>query len=355
MGVNEDAHRYEETTKALEHSSEYLKIHDYIQVVGYEIDEVMFDQLWQCISEDRCTPMGAAILEWMGYDPAQERNNQAKFKNLLKSHKIQYREIKHIDPEFTEYPELVKEAKSYSIEALSSKKWIIMDSEDFKDMVMYLRTKKATAIHVYYRSVEKLFRMHCEYTSYFMKRQAETLLNEKNQIIEEKDKQNNSLKDEVQTTHVKLNVSRDIVVPPIPQNPRLMNWCGIIEMAPSFIPCETDPGYIQEHKPHVIIVRFQRKKFGWRFNKIKAFGNKTNEKAEMNVKFPSSNAINLNLRLKEKLKGTPYRFFGGYGVVIDPGGSVEELIEIVKKIHEERLHYAEYTCYHTYDFNTVWY
>ena len=97
--------------------------------------------------------------------------------------------------------------------------------------------------------------MYYDYTSHFQKRQLkeqEEVIEEQEQLIkvaaqyiEEQEEQNMELQDQVQTTHVKLEESRDVVVPPIPENPRLMLWCGIIEMAPSFIPWETDPSYVQ--------------------------------------------------------------------------------------------------------------
>ena len=125
----------------------------------------------------------------------------------------------------------------------------------------------------------------------------------------------------------------------VSEDPGLMYLC-IIEMDPLYKPCDTDPMFIQKHKPHVLIERIQLKHLNDRLKDIQALGNGTNKNAVMRDEFPSPNAINLINRLKEKLKGTPYKFVGGYGVVIGPGGSVEELIEIVKEVHEERLDYA---------------
>ena len=181
----------------------------------------------------------------MGYDSAQERFNQATFKKLLTSHKIQYREIKHTDPDFTDYPDLVEEANYVSTltrNNLDKKKWIIMGARDFKKMVMSLQTKKADQIKEYYISLEELFQMHYEYTVHFQKRQ----LQEQARVIEEQEEQNIELNDKVQTTNVKLDVARDVVVPPIEDKPSLMHWYAIVEMAPSFVPCESDPKYIQK-------------------------------------------------------------------------------------------------------------
>ncbi|ASZ84988.1 008L [Cherax quadricarinatus iridovirus] len=63
-----------------------------------------------------------------------------------------------------------------------------MDSDDFKEMVMCLRTKKAKDIRRYYLSIEKLFKMYCEYTLHFNTRREERRVLEKQREIEQKDK-----------------------------------------------------------------------------------------------------------------------------------------------------------------------
>ena len=108
--------------------------------------------------------------------------------------------------------------------------------------------------------------MYCEYTKCFQKR-------------------------EITGLNMKLYVARDVVVPPIPEDPSLMHWCGIIEMAPGFVPCESDPKYIQKYKPNVIIARIQQRNLGTRLKEIQALGNGTNKNAEMRDKFPSPNAM----------------------------------------------------------------
>lgn len=81
-----------------------------LEWLGYEIDPFMFDRFWQHVSNSSCLPLPTAVFEWLGYDHRQERNNKAMFIQLLKSHDIQFRQIKHTDPDFTDYPELVEEA-----------------------------------------------------------------------------------------------------------------------------------------------------------------------------------------------------------------------------------------------------
>ena len=149
MGVSEDVRRYEETTKALEHSDEFLNMIDYCKVVGYE-DGI--DEVWHNLSKKPYIIVDDMILEWLGLDRKQRRMSRSMFVNMLKSN-----EIKYFD--FTGYPE----------------KWIIMGARDFKKMVMSLETTKGDAVHRYYINMSTVFRMHCEYTLHFMKRQTDKL------------------------------------------------------------------------------------------------------------------------------------------------------------------------------------
>ena len=106
----------------------------------------------------------------MGYDFAKKADNKAAFIKLLESYEIPYRLIKHTDLEFEKYLEFVQEASTMTVNALKSKKWIVMDSKDFKMAVMCLRTERADDVRRYYISLEKLFKIYCEYTLYHLMR-----------------------------------------------------------------------------------------------------------------------------------------------------------------------------------------
>ncbi|ATE87063.1 hypothetical protein [Shrimp hemocyte iridescent virus] len=120
--------------------------------------------------------MCAAVINWLGYDSKQERNNKSAFVQLLDSNNIEFTQIGYKDSNFSNYPELVEDAKTCSKAALKSKQWIIMGSDDFKRMVMCLRTKRAGQIRDYYLAIEKLFKMYCEYTHHYNLRVAKMLV-----------------------------------------------------------------------------------------------------------------------------------------------------------------------------------
>lgn len=159
--------RYRETAIALANSENLLNIFEFIEVVEFPINTFMLDKFWHCIAENRSVDVHGTVLTWLGYESKNEYDNKATFIQLLNSHGIQFKQIKHTDPEFQEYPELIEEAKSLHANALNRKKWIIMNSDDFKEMVMCLQTKKASFIRKYYLSLEKLIKMYGEYTYLF--------------------------------------------------------------------------------------------------------------------------------------------------------------------------------------------
>lgn len=66
------------------------------------LHQFMFDKFWQHISRKTSVNVDVRLFEWMGYDSVRKYDNKAIFIKLLKSNDIQYREIKHTDPEFVE-------------------------------------------------------------------------------------------------------------------------------------------------------------------------------------------------------------------------------------------------------------
>ncbi|ASZ85033.1 053L [Cherax quadricarinatus iridovirus] len=90
-----------------------------------------------------------------------ECESKTRILNLLKSENIPYRQIKFKDPEFVEYPDLVKENMSQN--AINKKQWIVMKFLDFKEMVLCLKTRRAKQVRRYYLALYDLYRLYDEY------------------------------------------------------------------------------------------------------------------------------------------------------------------------------------------------
>ena len=96
-----DNRRVEQTTTpAMEEHSQLLNIFEYVEAVKYDIKMFLFSRFWHCINENGSIQLDRAVLEWLGYDSAKRYDNKASFIKLLRRHNIEYREIKHTDPEF---------------------------------------------------------------------------------------------------------------------------------------------------------------------------------------------------------------------------------------------------------------
>jgi hypothetical protein len=210
---------YNETLIALNASQEMLTIFEFIYSINFQIDTFMLDKFWQCIAENSSLLIQGTVLEWLGYDSKNERDNKASFIKLLSAHNIQFIQIKHTDPEFPKYTELVEEAKTMTVAALKRKKWIIMNSDDFKEMVMCLQTKKASHIRKYYLALEKLVKMYTDYTHHFQMRkvnkQIEKANQEKEQANQEKEQAHQEKEKAQQELHKQerfTNKLRDMVI-----------------------------------------------------------------------------------------------------------------------------------------------
>ena len=115
MDVAANIKRFPETDLVLNYDDFNLQtIFEYIQITHFEIDPFMLDKFWQNLREDRCITVDASTIEWLGYDQEQERNRKQTFLKLLDAHTINYTQIKHDDPSFQNYPDLVDEASLLS-------------------------------------------------------------------------------------------------------------------------------------------------------------------------------------------------------------------------------------------------
>ncbi len=184
MCINEVA-KFKETEMVLKYSNLLQDILEYIRITNFQIDTFMLDKFWQCVSESSSASISGAVLNWLGYENKHEHDSKSHFIELLKSHNIEFTQIKQNHDKFSQYPDLVEDAKKYSKAVLKSKQWIIMRSDDFKEMVMCLRTKRAKEIRKYYLAIEKLFKMYCEYTIHFNLRREKRALEEKQGTIDD--------------------------------------------------------------------------------------------------------------------------------------------------------------------------
>jgi len=86
MDMMETRKLFQETDIALHYSDTLLNIFDFIEAVQFRIDTMMLNKFWQCVAENRCVDVHATVLEWLGYDSKEERDNKASFIKLLNAY-----------------------------------------------------------------------------------------------------------------------------------------------------------------------------------------------------------------------------------------------------------------------------
>ncbi len=368
MDMMETRKQFTETDMALAYDDSLLNIFEYIEATMFRIDPFMLNKFWQCVAENMRIHMDAHILAWLGYENEQERNQKQAFVKLLKSHNINFKQVKHTDSDFENYPDLVEEASNLSAQSLHQKKWIIMNSNDFKMMIMYIQTNRANEIRQYYLSLENLFKMYCEYTLHFQLRRERRRLDNKQHTIDDltKELKNMRLENEKERLdaqnrhddlmqrgdellyHAKqteddlnhvtktLHVVRDKVVPDT-KNKGKQHKLGLIRKSRSYVPVDSDPRYFT--RSDITVLRRQASTFNQRVNEIKNYGNGTNTDAHLLLELDNPNSINLYNRLKEE-RPTDFVYHNPCGIELRPGNE-DELLEAVNEIHNERLDYPQ--------------
>jgi len=394
MDAASEQKRFPETDRVLDYDDINLQsIFEYIQITRFEIDHFMLDKFWQSLREGTSVLMNGSVLEWLGYDHEQVYDRKAAFLKLLRSNDINFRQIKHNDPDFDQYPEFVAEAKTMSDRVLTRQQWIILDAQDFKRVVFNLRTKRAKQIHDYYLSLEHLMAMYTEYTYHFqlrkerrrtelekdslikmmesLKLEAEQAKQEReqaakrhddlirryedqaiktDQVLENLDEargerdaiaeqceaiteQCEAITEQCEAIAQDLGAVREVAVPRTKWKGK-QPMIGVFRKDPNYRLAPGEPRYM-EHAD-VRIVRRQACAFNRTFKEFQDMGDGSNRGATVIHSLPSPNAINLFNRLKQE---HPHAFIyhAPTGIQFTERNGPEELIDAINNLHEVRM------------------
>jgi len=159
-------------TTALAHSFVKLSIQEFIEVSGFKIDTMMLNYFWQVMTKRQWVHMHPLVLEFLGYEGSiiDQRKN---FTRYLKRQEYKFEELSSKDDRCKEYDDIVREQAMMKPAHLANRKWLIMDSRDFKRAIMGLRTKRADAIKDYYFNLEELLQLYVDYDKRFEVRKRE--------------------------------------------------------------------------------------------------------------------------------------------------------------------------------------
>ncbi len=175
----------ERVTKALNASTTKLSIQQFIAATDFKIDPIMVNYFWQVVAKNLSGHMAAEILQFIGYDSSNEKENKRTFLRFLKRQNIPYEELVHTDDRCKLYEDIIEEQRTMHPNTLSKQRWLIMNSRDFKRAIMGLRTKQADAIRDYYFNLEEVVQLYCAYDKRFDVRKCQEELNRRGDKIDE--------------------------------------------------------------------------------------------------------------------------------------------------------------------------
>ncbi len=175
----------ERVTKALNASTTKLSIQQFIAATDFKIDPIMVNYFWQVVAKNHSVHMHAMVLQFIGYDSSNEKENKRNFLQFLKRQNIPYEELLHTDDRCKLYDDIGEEQRTMHLKDLVKRKWLLMNSRDFKRAIMGLRTKRADAIRDYYFNLEELVQLYCAYDKRFDVRKCQEELNRRGDKIDE--------------------------------------------------------------------------------------------------------------------------------------------------------------------------
>ncbi|HEU0068226.1 MAG TPA: DUF3627 domain-containing protein [Nitrospiraceae bacterium] len=141
-----------------------LTLHEFVQVTDYPINKVMLDYFWQVfLSENESIHVGKDLMEFFGYS-GETRKSKEVFLRLMDRNNIQYKTVRHTDPEVERFPTILEEINSLpNIGAAALSNWIVMSSRDVKKAILKLNTKEGDLIREYYIDLEMLAKKYVGY------------------------------------------------------------------------------------------------------------------------------------------------------------------------------------------------
>jgi prophage antirepressor-like protein len=137
-----------------------------------DIESEWFQELWYPLSKKRGVLGSTPLLEWLGYE-GETKYKQRNFKKLLDNNGIPYEEIAHDDCRFLEHPTMKRELEHINQGNITQKRWLVLETRDFKKAVMRLNTKNAEMIRDYYLNLEESCFEYAEYQANWLREKAE--------------------------------------------------------------------------------------------------------------------------------------------------------------------------------------
>jgi hypothetical protein len=180
---------------------EFMDIFTFIKNknVGIDVSSDWFQELWYPLSKKRhilgSMPgvlVRTPLFEWLGYGGEYYTQKQ-RFKKLLDNNNIPYEEVDHKDQRFLEHPSMKRELQNVNEGNLVQKRWIVMDTRNFKKAVMRLNTKNSEMIRDYYLNLEEACFEYAEYQANWLIKKTEKERDKSKSLLAIKDQSEKQL------------------------------------------------------------------------------------------------------------------------------------------------------------------
>lgn len=123
--------------------------------IAIDINSKWFQELWYPLSKKQGVLLTPLLFNWLGYEGRLHDQKKA-FQKLLNNNKIPYEEISYNDFRFLNHQIMQREIEQTGVNNLNQKRWLVMETRNFKKAVMRLNTKNAEIIRDYYMNLEEV-------------------------------------------------------------------------------------------------------------------------------------------------------------------------------------------------------
>ena len=312
------------TDMALNYSDTLLNIFEYIEAVNFRIDRLMLNKFWQCVSENRCTSLGASVLEVVGIRTIP-KNVTAKLSSLsFLTPTISHTSRSNIPiPHFKTTQTSLRKQLTYQLPRSNVNNGSSWDPGTSRRWSCSSGPAVLTTLGSTTSVSRRLFKMYCEYTLHFQFRREQRRIAQKQCTIDDLSAQIKQMRIEDKQRHDEVITYNQVLIhqneqaeidraemkqdlravrniaAPEPNNPDNYHRMAIVKMSPDYEwDEEKDKKYLRNID--AIAVRIQARDYNTRIRQIRRYGKGTNKDAQIIVSFDSPNSVLLYNRLKEE-------------------------------------------------------
>ena len=160
-------------------NNKLLTVKELLIIIGYNIDNIYLDKFWDSIEDDsKMIYLDDESILWMGYDDI--RRAKDSICKILKRHFVNNEDFKimnHNEYKDAKFIDAVSASinKEEEKRGIHNKQYIMLYTDCFKEICMYIGTSKSKEIKKYYIELEKIFKFYLEYQNQYQQLQTQKI------------------------------------------------------------------------------------------------------------------------------------------------------------------------------------